>query len=119
MATTPVFQTAMEMAFEAFQNKEYRSVQATARVFNVSRHALMRRIKRDTPDLPLRPPSHTKVNDIQDKQLCAFIQRLIQWNFPPCLDIKHNYVNMMLAYTHNQSGTPPVVGKNWPDRWVV
>jgi len=84
-----------------------------------ARQALARSVKRDTPDLPSRPPPHTKINNLQDKQLCAFVQRLIQWNFPPRLDFIRDYANIMLAHVYNQSGIPSIVGKNWPDRWVA
>jgi len=75
-------------------------------------------MKCDTPDLPSRPPPHTKINNIQDKQLCAFVRRLIQWNFPLRLDIIRNYADRMLAQAQGTQGAT-TVGKNWPDRWVA
>jgi transposase-like protein len=111
MATTSK-EARMVMALEAFKNNEGSSVQAIARIYDVSPSTMTRRLHgvKARRDLP---PKSKKLAVSEEKVLLKYILDLDARAFPPRLSGVEEMANILL---HDRGGGR--VGKRWAMNFV-
>ncbi|KAE8212386.1 hypothetical protein CF319_g9261 [Tilletia indica] len=114
-----VVEEALECALEeARASKGKPNFVKIAKKWNVHRQRLSRRYQGKTQSKSTRPPTNRKLNSAQEQALLSYVAELdrLELSARPALLIAS--ANQLLAAAHQNSGPPPVVGKNWLGNFV-
>jgi hypothetical protein len=104
------------LAIQALQSKQIQSYREAARVYEVSRTTLQRRIQGVLPN-NATAPVNLKLSSTEEQSLVQWILDLDRRGFPPQIIDVRRMADVLLA-ARGQDPPPPPLGRNWASRFV-
>ena len=104
-------------ACDAYRNREYATITDAADAFDAPRQRVSRRL-RGIPSEITKGGNNKLLLPHQEQALCDYIVRLDNLGMSPRLSMVRSAANGILRRAHQDITKPPVVGPDWPQRFL-